>query len=131
MRGSRLLLCNLNPERHFVCRESLCGKKKAFARGVADAELQGCSRPLSTWIQIPKTVRRSCRTSLSSIIPAGNGGVLIRGLTSLGAGYRFALDVPGRREAAGGHCLAVFNLFCAGRMVASYGTRSLTNLHFR
>jgi len=43
-----------------------------------------CSRPLSTWIQIPKTVRRSCRPSLSSIIPAGNGDVLIRGLTSLG-----------------------------------------------
>ena len=43
-----------------------------------------CSRPLSTWIQIPKTVRRSCRTWLSSIIPAGNGDVLIRGLTSLG-----------------------------------------------
>jgi hypothetical protein len=43
-----------------------------------------CSRPLSTRIQIPKTVRRSCRTSLSSIIPAGNGDVLIRGLTSLG-----------------------------------------------
>jgi hypothetical protein len=43
-----------------------------------------CSRPLSTWIQIPKTVRRSCRTSLSSIIPAGNGDVLIRRLTSLG-----------------------------------------------
>ena len=41
-----------------------------------------CSKPLSTWIQIPKTVRRSCRTSLSSIIPAGNGDVLIRGLTS-------------------------------------------------
>ena len=43
-----------------------------------------CSRSLSTWIQIPKTVRRSCRPSLSSIIPAGNGDVLIRGLTSLG-----------------------------------------------
>ena len=43
-----------------------------------------CSRPLSRWIQIPKTLRRSCRTSLSSIIPAGNGDVLIRGLTSLG-----------------------------------------------
>ena len=41
-----------------------------------------CSRPLSMWIQIPKTVRRSCRTSLSSIISADNGDVLIRGLTS-------------------------------------------------
>src|SRR5262252_9731485 len=49
-----------------------------------------CSRPLSTWIQIPKTVRRSSRTSLSSIIPAGNGDVLIRGLTSLGT---FSFDV--------------------------------------
>ena len=41
-----------------------------------------CSRPLSRWIQIPKTVRRSFRTSLSSIISADNGDVLIRGLTS-------------------------------------------------
>src|SRR5215470_19204287 len=51
-----------------------------------------CSRPLSTWIQIPKTVRRSCRTSLSSIIPAGNGDVLIRGLTSLGTFRRSSND---------------------------------------
>ena len=47
-----------------------------------------CSRPLSTWIQIPKTVSRSCQPSLSSIIPAGNGDALIRGLTSLGSTFR-------------------------------------------
>jgi len=34
-----------------------------------------CSRPLNMWIQIPQTVRRSCRTSLNSIIPAGNDDV--------------------------------------------------------
>jgi hypothetical protein len=38
------------------------------------------------------------------------------------------VDQGGRKRRAG----MVFNLFCAGRMVASYGTRSrLTNLHFR
>jgi hypothetical protein len=38
-----------------------------------------CSRPLSMSTQIPKTVRRSCRSSISSIVPAGtNGDVLIR-----------------------------------------------------
>ena len=37
-----------------------------------------CSRPLWTWIQIPKMVRRSCRSSISSIVPAGtNSNVLI------------------------------------------------------
>ena len=37
-----------------------------------------CSRPLSTWIQIPKAVGRSCRSSISSIVPAGtNSNVLI------------------------------------------------------
>jgi hypothetical protein len=38
-----------------------------------------CSRLLWTSIQIPKTVRRSCRSSISSIVPAGtNGDVIIR-----------------------------------------------------
>ena len=38
-----------------------------------------CSRPLRTWIQIPKTVRRSCRSSISSIVHAGtNSDVLER-----------------------------------------------------
>ena len=38
-----------------------------------------CSRPLGTWIQIPKAVRRSCRSSISSIVPAEtNSDVLIR-----------------------------------------------------
>jgi hypothetical protein len=38
-----------------------------------------CSRPLRTWIQIPKTVRRSCRSSISSIVPAETtSDVLIR-----------------------------------------------------
>jgi hypothetical protein len=29
-----------------------------------------CSRPLRTWIQIPKTVRRLCRSLISSTVPA-------------------------------------------------------------
>jgi hypothetical protein len=38
-----------------------------------------CSKPLRSWIQIPKTVRRSCRSSISSIVHAGtNSNVLIR-----------------------------------------------------
>ena len=37
-----------------------------------------CSQPLWTWIQIPKMVRRSCRSSISSIVPAEtNSDVLI------------------------------------------------------
>jgi len=66
-----------------------------------------CSRPLSTWIQIPKTVRRSCRTWLSSIIRAGNDDVLIRGWTSLGTfrrsshmGFNRRKMEDQRREAA-------------------------------
>ena len=38
-----------------------------------------CSRLLRTWIQIPKTVRRSCRSSISLIVPARtNSDVLVR-----------------------------------------------------
>src|SRR6516164_5238985 len=65
-----------------------------------------CSRPLSTWIQIPKTVRRSCRTSLSSIIPAGNGDVPIRGLTIQPHGLQPPQDggsAP-RRRGEGSRC---------------------------
>jgi hypothetical protein len=29
-----------------------------------------CSRPLRTWIQIPKTVRRLCRSLINSTVPA-------------------------------------------------------------
>jgi flagellar biosynthesis/type III secretory pathway M-ring protein FliF/YscJ len=37
-----------------------------------------CSRLLRTWIQIPKTVRRSCRSSISLIVPARtNSDVLV------------------------------------------------------
>ena len=38
-----------------------------------------CSRPLKTWIQIPKTARRLCRSLISSTVPARtNSDVLIR-----------------------------------------------------
>ena len=38
-----------------------------------------CSRPLWTWIQIPKTARRLCRSLISSTVPARtNSDVLIR-----------------------------------------------------
>jgi hypothetical protein len=31
-----------------------------------------CSRPLRMWIQVPKTVRRLCRSLISSTVPASD-----------------------------------------------------------
>src|SRR4029077_884670 len=94
-----------------------------------------CSRPLSTWIQIPKTVRRSCRPSLSSIIPAGNGDVLIRGLTCLGTFRRSSHMGFNRRkmedqrreaaekEAASRRATDAQVLKDAGRLIAAWNGR--------